>query len=262
MTVAPGGRLRSALVVAVLTTLACLGLHTRPFLLQRLVITGLHQASPAEVRAALALPRNTYTWQVRPWTVDRRLRRDPLLASAHASYLWPDGLRIAVVERRPVAALVEGQTAWELDGSGLVLRALPDAAPHGPLEVPGLGIPVPVILGVTGSNPIPGEVLRGQQVARALEVAGGLGGAVGSTVGAITVSASATVGVLTLDGLPVNYGDGADAREKTAILLGVLAALGSQRSSVASIDLASTATPALKLVAGAPPIHLNGVVSG
>ncbi len=262
---APPGRTRRRLlglvVVAAAVALATVVLHSRPFQLRHLVISGLEQASAAEVRADLQLPAGVYTWQLRPWTLARRLVRDPLIASARVRYLGTGTLSITIREHVPVVGVLQGTTLWELDRAGVVLRALPDPGGKGPVTVPGLGIPIAAVVGDQLGTVAPGDTLRSAAVQLGVHVAQSLGGAVASTAGTISLNGTGQVTVLTSGGIPVNYGDGLDARHKTAILLGILQSLGAQQSDVASIDLAAVATPALTLKPGSPPLHVNGVVT-
>lgn len=252
-------------VLGALIACACLGAgtllaHTQPFLLRRLVISGLQQASAAEIRADLELPVGAYTWQVRPWTLVRRLRRDPLIASAHVGYLGLDGLSIAVRERAPAVGILQAGTLWEVDAAGMVLRGLPAAGNRGPVTVPGLGVPIAVIVGAQLGTVAPGQHLAAPAVLRAMQVAESLGGAVATTAGTVTLSGT-QIGVVTVGGIPVNFGNGSDARRKARILVGILQAIGAQGAEVTAIDLSSVTTPSLTLRPGSPPLTVNGVVT-
>ncbi len=258
----PRGRLLIAAVFGAGCAVAALGLHTRTFLLRHLEVTGLRQATVSEVTADLALPRVTYTWQLRSWVLQRRLLRDPMIAAAQVKVHWPGGLAIAVRERIPAALYVAGGQAWEVDASGRLLRALSD--PSNALAVHAAGLPsrVPVVQGASLKRPVPGAAARGTGVAAALGVARSLGAAFGKEISVVTVSSGGVVGVRTVGGVAVDYGNGTQPRRKTRILLGILQAAAQQPGvKLASIDLRSLVTPAVGLAAGSRPLRAS-VTSG
>lgn len=248
----PPGRLRLALLCAAALAGLALVLHTRTFLLSRLVVTGLHQVTPAEVEADLALPAGTYIWQLRPWVLARRLAHDPLIARASFRPLWPDGLAVAVRERVPVALLQDGQTEWEVSAGARLLRALAVPAGGAAPTAPGLPPDLPVVAGVTLPNPVAGSRVASAAVLAALQVARAIGGAAGRQVAEVTVSAQG-VGVLTTTGVPVNYGDGGQAALKTGELLGILSCAAGAGVKLAAVDLSAPATPAVTTQSGSAP---------
>lgn len=253
-------RLRLLVLGAAALVIAALLAHTRPFLLHVVRLSGLQQASAAEVQADLDVPPGAYTWQLRPWTLTRRLRRDPLIAAARVRYLGLNGIAIQIRERVPAVGVLQGRTLWEVDAGGRVLRGLPEALGRGPVVVPGLGIPIAVVTGAHLAALAAGQRVTAPPVLAAMRVAESLGGAVATAAGTVVISGD-QVGVMTLGGIPVNYGNGSDARRKTQILLGVLQATGAQRAEVTAIDLASVTTPSLTLRPGSPPLTLNGVAT-
>jgi cell division protein FtsQ len=241
----PRSHLGLAAALAGLVAAAALGLHTRPFLLSHLRVTGMRQVTPAEVEADLALPAGTYSWQVRPWILQARLERDPLVRRARVSILWPNGLQVALVERVPAALILSGSQAWEVDAAGRLLRALPGAQAAQP--VPGLGRPLPPIVGVALPDPQPGQVVRSAVLGRALAVAAALGGTFPGQVAEVTAAADGSVGLRLRSGVSVIYGDGSDARLKTEELLGALAYFRQHGEAVTACDVSSTRTPACTL---------------
>lgn len=248
-------------VAAVLGGIALL-MHRHTMQLAHLNISGLRQMTPAEVEADLGLPPGTYAWQVRPWVVDRRLRLDPLVASAHSALIWPDGLRVVIVERVPAALLLDGLTAWEVDAQGRLLRALPDENGSVTLAVPGIGAPLPMVIGLPLPEAQAGQILSSVGLDRALAVAASLGGALGTQIRDVAVAADAQVGITTVDGIPVNYGDGSQAARKTDTLLGILALARAQGVRLASCDVSAPATPACQTQKGSPPLVYGAAASG
>lgn len=249
----PRGRLWRALVVAVLLAGGAALLHTRPFLLTRLSVHGLHQVTVAEVEANLALPPGTYTWQIRPWVLTRRLAADPLVRASSIHLLWPDGVTIALTERVPSALVLDGLSAWEIDATGRLLRALADETGAAHLTAPGLPVGLPVISGASLATPQAGRPVENPVVLAALAVAETLGGTVGRQVALVTVAPDGAIGVRTGGGVPVNYGNGASAATKTQELLGILECAQTLGAAVAAIDLSAPLTPAVRIQPGSPP---------
>lgn len=109
-------------------------LHTRSFLLTHIQVSGLRQVTPAEIDVDLRLPMDTFTWQLRPWVLTRRLLTDPMIAAARVWVHWPNTLIVAIRERLPAALLaMPGGGRWEVDAHGRLLRYLP------PTGLAGLG---------------------------------------------------------------------------------------------------------------------------
>lgn len=261
----PRARLAAVAAAAGLIVAAALGLHTRPFLVSHLRVAGLRQISVAEVQADLALPPGAYTWQLRPWVLESRLERDPLVRSATVRVLWPSGLQVSLVERTPVALLLSGAQAWEVDAHGRLLRALPAAAAQAGQPVAGLGRALPLVAGVPLPAPQAGRVVGAVALAGALAVAQALGGTYPSLVSRVTVSAAGAVGLVLRDGVTVQYGDGSSARLKTEELLGALAYFQQHGQRVGSCDVASTRTPTCTLAGattGTPASGTGTATSG
>ncbi len=265
----PWGRLRGAVLLALAIGAIALGLHSRPFLLTSLRITGLRQVSPAEVQVDIHLHPGTYTWQVRPWVVVRRLLRDPMIASARASLQWPGGLAIAIRERVPVALVAVPGGRWEVSARGRLLRYLPASGGLPPWEaasasgkgVPGLPPGLPLITGVSLTDPVAGQTAHGVGLHRTLGVARGLGAAAQSLAARIAWS-QGVVQVITRAGLAVDYGNGSQARRKTEILLGILRVVAREKVRLVSVDLRAPTTPAVRLKPGSPPLVVNGRAGG
>ncbi len=287
-------RIAGALVLALVSLLIVFIFHARRFELTDIHVSGLHQLTPQEVWLDLDYAPGTYTWQVRPWVVRRRLLRNPLIAKASARLVWPNGVNISVVERVPVALIVTSQLDWEVDGSGLVLRSIPAVTQGGttlsassstvqqemvsagasiglpaslyPFEIPARphisGVPsaLPLIVGLNPSGVTAGATLSAVDVEDAIAVAQGIGASGGAVVAEILVRGS-QIYLVTTQGIPVNLGDGGLATTKTGILLGILQDISTEKLLVGSINLASVATPSLQLLPGSPPMQSQGVLT-
>jgi cell division protein FtsQ len=245
---------RGWLVAAVLlAALAYAGLHTSVFLVRQVRVTGLVQLTEADVVDAAAILPGTYLWQVRPWTVARRLSALPLLAAVRVRLLWPDAVRLEVTERQPAVLLDVGESAdLEVDAAGRVIAL---AAPPGQRVSAGLLPPprVPLVRGVTAAaGAQPGQVLHDPALANAIAVAEGLGVQGQALLGTLSVDDRGEVTAELASGLRVRFGDGSQARQKTELLLGLLRVIAARGMKVDEIDLASPAAPSVHVVTPEP----------
>jgi cell division protein FtsQ len=249
-------------VAALIAALAYAGLHTAFFMVRQIRVAGLVQLTQSDVAEAADVLPGTYLWQVRPWTLARRLARLPLLKSVHVRLLWPDTIALAVIERQPVALLDVGESAdLEVDAAGRVIAL---AAPPGH---PGSGalLPaphVPVVRGVTAAvGAQPGQRLNDPALADAIAVAQGLGAQGQALLGSLSVDAQGEVTADLASGVSVGFGDGSHARQKTEVLLGLLKVIAARGMRVDSIDLASPTAPSVHVVPPSTTPVLAGATS-
>jgi len=286
-------RLAASAAIALVLVIGIFILHSPEFELAHLEVRGLHQLTASEVWLDLGYAPGTYTWQVRPWVVSRRLARNPLIAKAELHYMWPNGIAIAVTERRPVALVATTSGDWEVSNSGRLLRGV-SAPPQGQLVLPpggttatmqsagaAIGLPasayplrppgrpqisgvaenLPIIVGVALRYPVAGKRVSLRQLAQALEVARSMG-ASGETVASELLLEPTGIYLVTTGGIPVDFGTGQSVVEKMGELLGILQDIQSEHLQVGAIDVSAPATPSLELLPGSPSMHLQGVLTG
>jgi len=241
------------LALAFLVALAYAGLHTSFFLVRQVQVSGLVQLSQTEVAAAADILPGTYLWQVRPWTLARRLLALPLIQAVHVRMVWPDAIMVAVTERQPVALLDVGESAdleVGADGRVIALAVAPGQKPSGGL----LPAPhVPLIHGVVAAGAVPGQVVHDPALVDGLSVAQGLGVQGQALLGSLTVDAQGQVTAHLTSGLDVRFGDGSQARAKTEVLLGLLHVIASRGIKVDEIDVASPTAPTVHEILPRPP---------
>ncbi|MEV5507072.1 cell division protein FtsQ/DivIB [Streptomyces orinoci] len=104
----------------------------------RVEVTGTTVLTPAEVRAAAAVPLGDPLISVDTDAVEARLRdRLPRVASVEASRSWPHTISLKVTERRPKAVLEKDGKFIEIDGMGVRFATVdraPDRVPRLTLE--------------------------------------------------------------------------------------------------------------------------------
>jgi cell division protein FtsQ len=113
---------RVAIGLGALAPLVLLGwlLLSSPLLAVRTVsVTGTTRLTPAQVRAAADVVLGTPLARVDAGAVVRRVAALRPVDHVQVSRGWPRTLRIRIVERRPVAGIVEGRGVTLLDAAGV-----------------------------------------------------------------------------------------------------------------------------------------------
>ncbi len=126
---------------------------------EKIIVSGLRTLARAEVLAAMAMGSEPSVWgDVRAW--EEHLTAHPMVRDARVERVFPDGLRVQVEERRPVA-LVPTPLIRAVDADGVILPL--DPARHR-LDLPILRPRTPL---APGSRVLP-ENLRtlAREVAR------------------------------------------------------------------------------------------------
>jgi len=142
-------RLRTVLLVAVVVLLLIGGwfvLHSKVFAARVVTVVGSVHTPASEIISVAGLSDHPPMIDVNPPTVAARLEKLPWVAKATVSRLWPDGVRISVVEHSAVAVVATTSPAaehWALvDRSGLVLADVA-APPAGLVHLTTADMPGP-----------------------------------------------------------------------------------------------------------------------
>jgi len=222
-------RLRVALgaliVLAVLVGCWAL-LHSRAFSARVVTVVGAVHTPASEIIAAAGLADHPPLIDVTS-AATARLERLPWVAQATVTREWPDGVRIHVVERSPVAAVSDGGRWMLVARSGKVLARV--AAP--PAAVVHVSSPAaPGLPGTTMPSARP-----------ALQVAASLPVAFKSQVASVDAGPRGTVTLHLTSGLTVDLGSTAELERKYEDIAAILA--GAKLTSGDVIDVAAPAAP-------------------
>ena len=221
-------RLQIALI-AVLFAIPLLGggwwlaRHSSLSAVEHVQVSGLvavHGTDAAAIESAL---RNTAdgmsTLGVNPVALRAAVARYPIVRSVRAHASFPHGLRIEVIEQRPVAALVENgaRTAVAADGVVLGPGYLSSTLPLLNAAEPGAGTAA-----ATGALPATGTSVHGSTLVQALSI---LGAAPRSLLRTVTRVYSGPKGLTAAlrSGLLAYFGDGTRPHAKWIALTRVLA---------------------------------------
>jgi cell division protein FtsQ len=220
----------AAVVVSLLVVSALVYglLHTKLFAVEKIDVAGLHQLKQEDVLAQAKVKHGDFLVNVRPGSVDGRLRANPWVASVHTSLDWPHGVRIDVKERTALAVAQTKDKKWAVIGEdGIVLSV--SSAP-----MPGL----PNALGVEAPT-TPGERLD-KGAADLVLVAGTMPESLASRV----VQMQEQDGVIKLglqSGTVVIIGDTSDLASKLTAAAAVLAKADANK--LGELDVRAPLTP-------------------
>ncbi len=127
---------------------------------KRVVIEGSSILPAQQIFALAAFPMKAPLTSLNLRSLEERILKNPFIRSATVTREYPDAIRIAVAERRPVASLSCGQL-WYVDAEGVILPYL-----QSPVK-----LDLPVIDGIAGmTRPQAGDTLPGGEVSQALSV--------------------------------------------------------------------------------------------
>lgn len=227
-------RLRVALAVLVVVLLAVgawFALHSRIFAARVVTVVGAGHTPTAEIIAAAGLTDHPPLIDV-TGAAAAGVERLPWVATATVSREWPDGVRVTVVERTPVAAVAlaaPAGTSALVDRTG---RVLADTA-----QVPA-GL---VTLGGTGAPGAPGTTLAGASAA--LRVAASLPKAFAAQVTEVVQSGGQVTLHLTSP-LTVDLGSTVDLHQKYEDVAAILG--GSSLVAGDVIDVSAPGQPVVR----------------
>lgn len=222
-----GGFAALAAVVALLLGV----LHSSLFAARKVAISGMTHTTRAEIMAVSGLGRRPPLIDVNSAMDEAAIDRLPWVASSSVARHWPDGIKVAIVERHAVAELADGGAGYALvDLSGRVLEKVAT-------RVGGLAL-------VTGAGdvPAPGAFLPRSRRA-VVEAAGAVPVSLLSRVASLTSTATSGVVVQIAHGPQALLGASTDLREKMVALATVIERV--PLTGIVTIDLRVPTAPVL-----------------
>lgn len=206
--------------------------HSSLFSARVLRVTGSAHTPAATVLAAGGLASHPPLIDIDPGAVAARIERLPWVGTATVTRQWPDGVRVVVHERTPVAAIdlgTSGPARWaEVDRTGRVLTDTASPPAH-LVRLVGPGAPA-----------APGDdVGAGDQAG--LDVAATLPPAFAGQVTQVTVGAGDTVSLQLTTPLQVQLGSDNQLHAKYEDVAAILA--GASLSAGEVIDVVAPGSP-------------------
>jgi hypothetical protein len=205
-------------------------------------VVGAHHLDVDRLLDIAGLTSSANTLRLDERSIERRLERDPWIASATVSTSPPWTIHVDIVERMPIAVAVQasGDRAIAADGT-----ILPDVSTDGLPRIHVQGLPVPASASPqierTAATPLPdADPATG---ARAL---GAIPDEIRGLVRRVSVRLDGTVRLLLSDGTVVDLGAGSvRPSRKGASLARVLAWAGEEGLSLRRISVVSWWAPAV-----------------
>lgn len=221
------GRLRLAgIFAAVLLVLAgCIALYTSNlFAITRIEVVGNSHVSTARVRALAAVPAGSTLIRFPAAAVAGRIEADPWVASVSVSRVFPNGMRIRVTERTPIALVQAGPNLWLADGTGMII-ARPTTETSATL---------PVVRDVPGLDPKAGRPTSSEALLNALKVLAGIDHSLAASVRTVSAPSVDETTLVRDDHVEIVIGQAVDLATKSQLAERILS---DQRGKVVSIDV-------------------------
>ena len=207
-------------------------LRSPVFEVHRVLVRGNQFLSGDTIRSVADISTGVNIFKLDLAAPAANLKMIPMIKEAQVARSLPATVVITVQERRPLALLPNGEGFVEVDAEGVYLQKA------------GAGVPgLPVITGVQGDIPGPGQVIRAERLGDALAVISGLPGEVVAGLSEVHVAGDGRVRLYTLDGIQCRFGLPTEIREKGAVFSQLLAELRKQGARVEYIDLSSAGQP-------------------
>lgn len=188
-----------------------------------------HLSAPEVIRESGVSEGTNAVW-LDTAAAEAELERDPWISSATVERVLPWTIRILVVERTPVAAVVLG-SGYELiaaDGTGLGIVASDPGLPR-------------IIASPSTTDEVSAPSPRGAAL-----VVGGLDEDLRSMVKDVRVGAAGAIEVRLRGGIRVNIGEPVEIRRKVDVLAATLRWAREQHLRVRAIDVSAPDAPAVR----------------
>jgi cell division protein FtsQ len=208
------------LVLAVLAGAGWLVGFSPVLAVERVEVTGARRLAASYLREAAAVPLGVPLARQDLTLIARRVSSLPQIESTEVSRRWPNTIRIAVEERRPVLGVRQPEAFVLIDSHGVAFESQP-SLPSGVLlaDVDPSNVAVLVEVGAIATA-MP-AALRGR-------------------VERLMATSRSAVTVVLSDGVRVNWGTAADSALKADIVLALL------KREPSTIDVSSPHNPAIR----------------
>lgn len=220
-------RVRVAAVAAavVVVLFGCVALYRAPiFTVTHVEVVGNSHVGSDQIRRLADVPADATLIRFPGDAVAARVAADPWIADVSVSRVFPNGMRIRVTERTPIALVDAGKAFWLIDATGLVIakRSTEDTAS------------LPVIRDVPGLDLKAGRRASSEPLLNAVKVLGGISREIAGTVRAVSAATIDGTTLFTANRIEIVIGEATDLATKDALVRRILA---EQDGKVVSIDV-------------------------
>ncbi len=208
------------LVLAVLAGAGWLVGFSDVLAVERVEIKGAHRNDASSLREAAAVPLGVPLARQDLTAIAGRLSTLPQIQSAEVSRRWPNTIRIAVVERRPVLGVRQPEGFVLIDAHGVAFEIQP-SLPNGVLQADVDPSNVAVLVEVGSIAAAMPAALRGR-------------------VERLQATSRSSIMVVLSNGVRVNWGTDANSALKADIVLALL------KRKPSTIDVSSPHNPSIR----------------
>lgn len=217
-----------AIVLGVAAVLAaCALIYNSPlFSISRVEVAGVKHLTADRVRQLAKVPAGSTLLRFPADEVASRVSADPWVESVSVSRVFPNGMRIRVTERQPVAVVQTDKGTWLADRNSYLIAPASNEA---------------TFAGIPAIGAVPGLVLKAgrttsPELRNAIAVLTGISPQLASAVKSMSAPTVDGTSVLTKDRVEIVFGEAVDLPVKDA---GARRILQEQRGRVVSIDVRS-----------------------
>ena len=202
------------------------------FEVHRVLVRGNQFLSEEKIRSLADIGMGINIFKLNLAAVASNLKLVPMIKEVQVARSFPSTVVINVKERSPLGLLPTKEGFVEVDEEGVYLM-------KANAGTPGL----PVITGVQGELPGPGQVIRAERLVDALAVIGGLPTEAVTNLSEVHVDEDGQIKVYTTEGFQCRFGSATEIQEKGAVFSQLLLELRKQGAKVMYIDLSSAGQP-------------------
>lgn len=208
------------LILAVLAGAGWLVGFSPVLAVERVEVTGAHRLAASSLRATAAVPLGVPLARQDLTAIAGRVSSLPQIESTEVSRRWPNTIRVAVVERRPVLGVRQPEGFVLIDSHGVAFESRP-SLPSGVLQADVDPSNVAVLVEVGA-------------------IAAAMPAGLRNRVERLQATSQSSVRVVLSDGVRVQWGTGADSALKADIVLALL------KRKPSTIDVSSPHNPAIR----------------
>ncbi len=197
------------------------------FDLQTMSVVGNAAVPSDEILDRAGLGPGLNAFRVNAGVIRRRLLEDPRIRDVSVTMTFPNQLRLAILERAPVAALAVGEGYFHLSADGVALAAGSDPGP----------LPVLVADRLNTADISVGQLLASSDARLGSRIAGSLPAAIRERVAGVYVDRAGEVSLALRGGVAVRLGGQAGIAERLEMVPDVLDAIATRGLLVELVDL-------------------------
>lgn len=202
------------------------------FEVHRILVRGNQFLNEDKIRTVADIGAGVNIFKLDLAAAASNLKLLPMIKEVQVTRSLPSTVVITVKERTPLGLLPTKEGFIEVDGEGVYLQTAGASAPG-----------LPVITGIQGVIPGPGQAIRAERLGDVLAIIGGLPPGTVANLSEVHVDGDGQLKVYTIDGIQCRFGLATEIQEKGAVFSQLLSELRKQGAKVEYIDLSCAGQP-------------------